>query len=271
MPAELIRPPRPGPVRRVRSWIISLLRRRSSKAVWELEKLLFVPAKGETYDFVVDATGTWVGIGVWRFGLNRRIRRYETDALRRVQAVSRSVARRFPPQEPGPAELAINEELAGGWRYDDNVRFEVTVQVDVDEHLRDYLIEAMNARINLENDAALNRRQTELLDELVPRWEQVLTKVGRDLEAVHASRLADADGKFADSVKEIIEEGQERSKELLALLENSVRAHKDMDLYEFNTSYDSALSAFMKYMGIPSGQEAKDKPPAERTNGHREV
>ncbi|GAB3403051.1 hypothetical protein [Flindersiella endophytica] len=269
MPAELVRRRRSGPFEKSRSWIVSLLRRRSSKAMWELEKLLFVPAKGETYDFVVDATGTWVGSGIWRFGLNRRIRKYETDALRRVQAISRSVARRYPPQEPGLAELAMNEDLNGGWLYDDNVRFEVAVQVDVDEELRHYLTEAMNARINLENNAAFSRRQTELLDELVPRWQEVLTKVGRDLEAVHASRLADANGEFANSVNEIIQEGKARSKELLALLENSVRAHKDMDLYEFTTSYDSALSAFMTYMGIPSGQEGKDRPPTKHANGRQ--
>jgi hypothetical protein len=210
---------------------------------------LVVAAKGDVFDLHLVPHFRWSSGQMPYDTLAGRSASYLENArstlLHRVWPIARS----FPPAETIEAEKKINEEIAGGWCYNDiegTIRCHPSVRVVPDPRLREYLLPFEYGMV-----------RTRKVEALVEEWLQVFSRlelldrmgrVERQFLLRFAASLTDKD--FAAVTHALDDVRRTKTTELAGVLQHASRHHDSVGLFEFASAYDKAYQAFCRQMGL---------------------
>lgn len=123
-------------------------------------------------------------------------------------------------------------------------------RVDPDDALRKHLQKQWIDRSDDEEKQRRAKRHIEHLAEIRGLWESFLQQMEGSL-AAQAVRLASKPELVGSIASEIAKTKEETMDELRRIVDKAVGDHERLDLYDFVTSYDSALCKLMQHLDIP--------------------
>jgi len=240
------------------------------------ERELHTPAKGDGFDFTVRVHVIWTGPeSITQDELQERVRRFEVTVWEDIEGEVRSIARRFPPNQPAEAEQALADYLhclACEWRPDsgrvDRVDWRAGVGVDPAESVKQLQQEFWAQRLKHAAAEDLSRAQQAASDEfarervkqlrdLVSRWRLFLGDLNVDKPgekpsaslAPHLARLAARPGEAAETVEALGRDWNRWSADLVGIVDRAIVANQEVNTYEFLMSYESALKRLLEHIG----------------------
>lgn len=254
--------PRLGLVGRIRDWFRD--RRRRQRQVWPvlpvserrvLDEPIRIPADGGAFDFVVSADMVWSATGLSPTTLASRVDTYQDSDRLTIQRIIWTVGRRFQPHHPESAEAAMNEALGDGWCHDENgevVSCRPLLRVTADDRVLARLRPFWERIVEIDARMHVERRRIDVTDVLLGRWRDLLTKYDGDkrFTAVHAAPLVGTD--IAAVLRGLTDERRDAALDLATVLKEASNTGAHLGLYEFATSYDTALRGLQQTFGLPT-------------------
>lgn len=270
-PSNYSQVPRPGPggarVSVVQRLIRSFMESRRAKlygvqktapvrAMFTTERRFTVPAPcmGGGFDFEVSVAAVWSGQGSTA-SAHWALERAEPEHREDVEKQIRELARSFEPDALTAAEVRINEELALPWTYESGLlTCRSRVRVGPDEALCRHLQKLWINQSDDEAQQARAKRHIEHLTELRELWEDFLRQVYGPM-AAPAVRLASNSRLVGDVASDVAKEKQDTMLELRRIVDRAAGDHENRDLYEYATSYDSALRKLIQHLDISTAAD----------------
>ncbi|MGF7236177.1 MAG: hypothetical protein ACQSGP_14620 [Frankia sp.] len=235
------------------------------------------PSKGDAYDFSVEVKWAWTGGADDVAALEEEVEPYREDTWDKIAVAIRCILRCYPPHQAAEAEAAINRRLAD-LALDDQAdgtaaRWAARVEVSLHEDVRSIQQAAWARRLRRAADHELAGTLVDNHIEMAHRWRRLLAEIGIG-EATDAPpppfvgryllRLA-AEPAEAPNVVDVLSHQRElKDRELLDTVFKAVTSADNVNLLEFEATYDSALRRLMAWAGLPLPEIAG---PAFNENG----
>lgn len=210
---------------------------------------LSAPCRGDSFNFEISVVGSWTGKISLPYML-QAIEGVEPEYQENIEKRLRQLSREFEADSFASAEQHMNEELAPALTYEMGLlSCRSRVRVGPDDELREHLRKQWSARTDYEAQHVLAKRHIEHLTELRGLWASFLQEVDGPF-AVEAIRLANKPSFVGDVVSEVAERKQQNMDALREIVDKAIVDHERFDLYDFVTSYDSALRDLMRHLGM---------------------
>lgn len=222
-----------------------------ARAMLTTERVFTVPAPCRGgFTFEVSVVGVWTGHGP-QVTVQQAIERAEPTHHEYIEKQLRGLSRDFEPDAFAATEDRMNEELVLPLTYEDGLlTCRSRARVGPDDVLCKHLQKQWTDRSDDEAQQERAKRHIEYLGELRELWEGFLQKVEGSL-AAQAVRLASKPELVGNIASEMTKSKQETMDELREIVAKAVDDHERLDLYDFVTSYDSALRKLMQHLDIP--------------------
>jgi hypothetical protein len=232
-------PPAPPPIGELRD------HRRSTTPITVL-------ALGDAFDFRIYPAFTWRSEGIGWDDLQARIDECTPRAVAKVREFAADLARRELPHRADRLEEALNRHLLHrSWRLRTNGA-ELTCQPQVtvlpDAKVRESMQPIWARRIAMESEHDLDLRRADLVRERTEAWTAAMEKLQDNPLTAHAALLTE--DPFAGVFRGMLDTRVRASNNLILLLQDAIRDHQKLGLYEFAEAYDVALKAFQKQAGL---------------------
>jgi len=229
-----------------------------ARAMVATERIFTVPApcRGGGFTFEVSVVGIWTGRG-GQVPVQQAIDRAEATHREYIEKRLRDLSRHFEPDAFAAAEDRMNDELSLPLAYEQGLlTCRSWVRVGPDEELRKHLQKQWTDRSDDEAQQVRAKRHIVYLAELRELWEEFLQKLEGSI-AAQAVRLASKPELVGTIATEMTKAKEETMEELREIVDKAVDDHERLDLYDFVTSYDSALRKLMQHLDIPVAPDSE--------------
>lgn len=223
-----------------------------ARAVLTTERVFTVvaPCLGGGFTFEVSVVVVWTGQGP-QVAVQQAIERAEPTHREYIEKQLRELSRGFEPDAFSATEERMNEELALPLTYEQGLlTCRSRARVGPDDALRKHLQKQWTDRSDDEAKQERAKRHIEYLAELRELWKEFLQEMEGSV-AAQAVRLASKPELVGNIASEMTKSKQETMEELREIVDKAVDDHERLDLYDFVTSYDSALRKLMQHLDIP--------------------
>lgn len=228
--------------------------------------VLSIDALGDVFSFEVLPHFRWTSSAMTLDTLRERAAVHQEASLVELTRRAWPLLRGCDPEQPQAAETLVNEQLAGGWWYDDEkgrITCVPTVRVRIDPALRGHLLPYHVGRLRAEQVAELSEKWLQVVRELEKQGE--LEPVERRLMLPFVAALVDQD--FA-KVTQALENTRRSGAAMLAeVLDTARKNHEQIGLFEYANAYDKALGAFCRQMGLTPFSWVDQAAPAQPGQG----
>ncbi|MBI3687125.1 MAG: hypothetical protein HY241_07240 [Actinobacteria bacterium] len=208
------------------------------------------PSSDDRFTFQVTVTCLWSGPGE-AATVAEAIRLHEPEQRRVLTQDLRRISRTIEPDEFAVVEQQLNESLEEPTRYHDGLlACHTWVEVAPEDTLRKHLQQQWITKSNTDAAHALKKNAVGQLDELTKEWDKFLRNVREGSISPRAVKLAGNTNRVGDVAEQMLKDQEETQAKLREICANAVSAHERLDLYEFVTSYDSALRQLLDYLQL---------------------
>jgi hypothetical protein len=226
-----------------------------------------VPALDPAYDFKVVVYCTRQPA--------RRYRGYRTSRLLAEEEELRSVSeiirdtlrqtgRKFSIFDPGAAEQAMNELLAGrleeAGRADRTItgRWLARAEVTVPDEVLTLMRKALDEEYEIQTRARTTTLRMAETDKLRLGWECFLDDAAKSRNAQHAVRLAENPRNIAQVLEEVLNDRRSGAENLLTLIDKIIEVEQSADILDLVVSSETVLRKTLEMMGIQLPEVAAD-------------
>ncbi|MCA1673749.1 MAG: hypothetical protein LC799_16620, partial [Actinobacteria bacterium] len=234
-----------------------------ARAMLATERVFTIPApcRGGGFTFEVSVFGIWTGQGA-QVPVQQAIERAEPTHREYLEKQLRELSRDFEPDAFAAAEECMNDELALPLTYEQGLlTCRSRARVGPDEALRKHLQKQWTDRSDDKAQHVRAKQHIEYMGELRELWKEFLQQTDGSL-AAQAVRLASKPELVGTIASEMAKTKQETMDELRKIVDRAVDDHKRLEVYDFVTSYDSALRKLMQHLDIPVASGNRTGPKA---------
>jgi hypothetical protein len=216
------------------------------------------PTRNSLFTFEVSVVDHWKGEGA-RPNVMQAIERAEPDHRKRLEERVRRMSRRFEPDAFPEAEQYMNGALEQPEIYEMGLLSCYSwVRVGPQEALSRHLQRRWADSFDHSAKHKLAKRHVEHMAELRELWRDFL----KDMDGAHvvqAVQLAGNPSMVGQIAKDLGDKKQSDIKALREIMDQAVHDYERLELYDFATSYDSALRELMEQFDTLTSTEGRDR------------
>ncbi|WP_405583010.1 hypothetical protein [Streptomyces sp. NBC_01190] len=221
---------------------------------------LWLDAAHDMFSFEVAPHFRWTSSAMSLELLRQRALIHQDAAVVELTRRAWPLIRTCDPSDPMLAEKTVNDALRAGWWYDDQeggIHCEPSVRVRIDPALRAHVKPYHLSELSMDRERRLSLQRADNVKELGEKWIEVvrelerlgeLTPIERRLMLPMVSMLVDAD--FAKVMQKLETARRSGTVVLAQVLDQAVKNHEQVGLFEYANAYDKALRAFCQQMGL---------------------